>query len=401
MEEDWLKKILDDDDLGLINIKQNGSIQSDDQFLINKFIEIADFYKSHQREPEANFSNVSEFILFKRLHTFRNNPEQRALLEKYDENGLLKIQINTEDEPKKSNIISLEDIFNDDDLGIFDNDNSIFNLIHVPKERTNPEHVSRRKRCKEFGKFKSLFEKNQLSLKAGTKKIIRFQSELQIKKGEFFVVDGMLAYVANVGEKEKKNFGNVNARLYLIFENGTESNMFLRSLAAALWKDPTSGQIVESNQPDLIDLHLNITPDDQATGYIYILKSLSENEHIKCIDNLYKIGYSTLTVDKRVANAINEPTFLMAPIEVISIFQCYNMNAQKFEALIHTFFGSACLNVEICDNSGKSYKPREWFIAPLRAIELAIRLMINGEIIYYRYDPNLQEVISRDNLKED
>ena len=171
--------------------------------------------------------------------------------------------------------------------------------------------------------------------------------------------------------------------------------MYLRSLAAALWKDPTSGHVVDANQPDLIDEHSNVTNDDQISGYIYILQSLSENPDIKSVNNLFKIGYSTTPVEKRLVNALKEPTYLMAPVKTVSIYQCYNMNTQKFENLIHTFFGNACLDVEIVDLNGKVCKPREWFIAPLASIELAIKLLINGEIVHYRYDPILGHVMER------
>lgn len=401
MDEDWLKKILDDDDLGLLKVKPKNSVPTADQHLINKFNELVEFVDTFKREPEANMANVSEFMLHKRLMSIRSNADQCAALEELDKHGLLPKHLKAAEpsaeyqvaqkKPQKE-IKSLEDIFSDDDLGILHGDSSIFDLKHVPKERTVLEHVSRRKRCKDFAQFKPVFDAHHAALKTGTMKTIRFQSELQIKKGEVFVVDGMLAYVANVGTKEKKNFGNVNARLYVVFDNGTESNIYLRSLAAALWKDPTSGHIVDSNQPDLIDEHFNVTDDDQASGYIYILQSLSDNPEIKNVNNLFKIGYSTTPVEKRIANAPKEPTYLMAPVKTVSVYQCYNMNTQKFENLIHTFFGNACLDVEIADLEGKTCKPREWFIAPLASIELAIKLLINGEIVHYRYDTNSGEV---------
>lgn len=404
MNEDWLKKILDDDDLGLLQVKTKNNAPTADQHLINKFNELVEFVEAFRREPEANMANVSEFMLHKRLMSIRSNAGQCAALEELDKLGLLRKHLNDaeptaeyqakQEKPNKE-IKSLEDIFSDDDLGIFDGDNSIFDLKHIPKDRTTPEHVSRRKRCKDFDQFKHIFDKHHSDLKTGAMKTIRFQSELQIKKGEVFVVDGMLAYVANIGTKEKKNYGNVNARLYVVFDNGTESNMYLRSLAAALWKDPTSGHVVDANQPDLIDEHSNVTNDDQISGYIYILQSLSENPDIKSVNNLFKIGYSTTPVEKRLVNALKEPTYLMAPVKTVSIYQCYNMNTQKFENLIHTFFGNACLDVEIVDLNGKVCKPREWFIAPLASIELAIKLLINGEIVHYRYDPILGHVMER------
>ena len=404
MHEDWLKKILDDDDLGLLKVKPKNSAPTADQHLINKFNELVEFVDDFKREPEGDMANVSEYMLHKRLLSIRSNADQCAALEHLDKHGLLKNHLEAAEtsseyhvNQKRQNkeISSLEDIFNDDDLGIFDRDSSIFDLKHVPKDRTAPEHVSRRTRCKDFDQFKPIFDAYHAALKTGTMKTIRFQSELQIKKSEVFVVDGMLAYVANIGSKEKKNFGNVNARLYLVFDNGTESNMYLRSLAAALWKDPTSGHIVDTNQPDLIDERFNVTDEDQASGYIYILESLSTNSEIKRTKNLFKIGYSTMPIKKRIANATKDPTYLMAPVKTISVYQCYNMNTQKFENLIHAFFGNSCLDIEIVDLTGKVCKPREWFIAPLTSIELAIKLLVNGEIVNYRYDPIMEQVVER------
>ncbi len=140
---------------------------------------------------------------------------------------------------------------------------------------------------------------------------------------------------------------------------------------------------------------LGIETDDQATGYIYLLQSLSTNPDIQSIDNLYKIGYSTTAIEKRITNAENEATYLMAPVKLIAGYQCFNMNAQKFENLLHTFFGKACLDIEVADAKGVLCKPREWFIAPLKAIELAIQLMINNGIVEYQYDPVSEQVIER------
>lgn len=81
-------------------------------------------------------------------------------------------------------------------------------------------------------------------------------------------------------------------------------------------------------------------------------------------------------------------------MKLVAAFQCYNLNPQKFENLLHTFFGKYCLEISVTDSLGKKHTPREWFIAPLQSIELAIQLLINGEIIHYKY--NGQEVVARD-----
>lgn len=398
--DEFLEFVSANDELGLLTVKPKTSAPTADEHLLAKFNEINDFFSTNSREPQADMSNVPEFMLHQRLSSIRGNAEQCASLKDYDIHNLLPHPTKTEtekeevEEPKEIN--SLDDIFSDDALGLLnDSNDSIFTIKNIPAERSSPEHVSRRKKCKEFGQFKPIFDEFHQGLKSGRLKRRNFQSELQIQQGEVFVIDGILAYVANVGSKQKKNFGNVNARLYVIFDNGTESNMYLRSLAAAMWKDPASGQVVESNQSDIFDEDSLVNENDKESGYIYILQSLSSNPEIKNIQNLYKIGYSTTSVEKRIANAEKEPTYLMAPVHYVTSYKCFNMNAQKFENLLHTFFGAACLDIEVADMRGNICKPREWFIAPLESIEMAIKLLINGEIIHYLYDSKSGQVIER------
>jgi len=205
----------------------------------------------------------------------------------------------------------------------------------------------------------------------------------------------MIVYVANVGKWEKRNFGNVNARLYSVFENGTESNMLLRSLAAALWKDENSRQIVDADQVEIFSESEKVTEEDKPTGYLYILRSLSEDPKIRGIEDLYKIGFPSQPVKQRIQNAAQEPTYLMADARLVTEFQTYNLNPQKLEMLLHTFFAEACLNIDVFDSEGKRYTPREWFVVPLHVIETAIQLLINGDIVNYRYDSRRQEIVGK------
>ena len=196
-----------------------------------------------------------------------------------------------------------------------------------------------------------------------------------------------------MGERIKKN-GKVNARLHLIFENGTESDMLLRSLATELYKDK-SGRRVLPSQVAAREKLTNIDKDDIETGFIYILQTLSSNPSLKKIKNLYKIGFSTTSMEKRLAKAESEPTYLMAPVNLIATYKCFNVNSQKLENLLHIFFGNSCLDTEVYDKHGNLFKPREWFIAPLREIELAVKLLINGEIVNYKYDSSKEEIIEK------
>ena len=198
--------------------------------------------------------------------------------------------------------------------------------------------------------------------------------------------------------EEKKT----DARLRCIFENGTESNMLLRSLARELYKD---GRRITKHEDRMFEDI--ISEDDTETGFIYLLKSESEKQlkigdrtqKVREMKNLYKIGYSTIPVEKRIQNAENDPTYLMSRVSVVSEFQCYNMNSQKLELLLHRFFAKSCLEVEVIDSQGKTHKPREWFIVPLPVIEEAIHLLIEGSIAQYRYDINTQEIVRKKYLR--
>ncbi|MDN7453299.1 GIY-YIG nuclease family protein [Burkholderia cenocepacia] len=389
MEKDALQKILEDDDLGLLNIKLKRAAITVDERLLASFQQINDFYRQHGKEPEANPSNILEFQLFNRLKGLRVSKEKCEALQEVDEFHLL-----TYVEPPKP-ITSIADIFQDDSLGLLDDEAaSIFDLKHVPKSPMDmPEKIAQRKRCKDFDQFEALFKQCHAELASGMREARGFTGEQQIQPGHFFILHGITAYVAEVGEKEVKN-GKVNARLRCIFENGTESNMLLRSLATELYKDETGRRIIDSHEKALEALEL-VQAGDEKSGYLYVLQSLSTVPEIAGAKNLYKIGYSTVPVQERIKNAAEEPTYLMAPVKVVEVFECYNLNPQKFELLLHTFFGKACLNVDVYDKQGKRFSPREWFIAPLHIIEAAANMLINGDIVNYRYDHEAQSIEER------
>ena len=393
-----LETILETDPLGLLEIKPKASsVISADERLVASFEEINAFIREHNREPAAS-RDISERKLYSRLKGLRESPEKAAALAEFDTFNLL---ANVKPpEPKELNTI--DDVLEDDAIGLIGDDvsneadpNDIFTLRNVPKSINMPEHIAKRKPCEEFEQFEPLFKRIHADL-ASKKKVMRsFTSERQIKPGEFFIQQGMLVYVANIGEWEKKNFGNFNARLYCVFENGTESNMLLRSLAAALWKDENSHQIVDADQSEMFRDSEQITPDDEATGYIYVLRSLSEDPKIKGIEDLYKIGFSSQPVKQRIQNAAQEPTYLMADARLVAEFQTYNLNPQKLEILLHTFFAESCLNLDVFDSEGKRHTPREWFIVPLRVIKTAIQLLINGWIVDYHNDSKRQEMVGK------
>jgi hypothetical protein len=384
MKKDDLLKILQDDEHGLLAVKSKvpDAITADERLLVT-FKEIEDFVKTNGRPPRADASDVHEFKLCSRLEAIKSSPAKSNALRAVDTLGLIGVPVN-----------SVAGVLGDDDMGLLDDGNdSIFTLRHVPATMQMPETIAQRKPCKDFEKFDALFVTCHAELGTGVREMRPFTGEQQIQPGHFFILHGVMVYVAEVGEKEMRN-KKVNARLRCIFENGTESNMLLRSLATELYKDTTGRRILNHADKAFEELS-GITTDDKETGFIYVLRSLSENPDIKGINHLYKIGYSSVSVPDRIKNAKREPTYLMAPVKIISTYKCFNLNPQKFELLLHTFFGSNCLEVAVTDEAGRSHKPREWFIAPLPAIELAVQLVINGEIIHYRYDEVSEDVVER------
>ena len=300
-----------------------------------------------------------------------------------------------------SDIKSLEDIFNDDDLGLLDDgkDGDIFKIKHVPVQRAATDEVAKRKRCKDFDQFEHLFKNVHRELREGKRKLLPFNDKgYQLVEGNYYVLNGLLVYLADINFTSEaktvdgKRFRK-DGRTRTIFENGTESTMLYRSLAKALYKD---GRIVsETNEQENSNFYTNfggITEDDTSTGYIYILKSKSTDPRIQSYDHLYKIGFATTTVEKRIANAKKEPTYLMADVEVIAEYQAFNINPQKFEYYLHAFFGESCLDLLVADKQGKNHQPKEWFIAPLQVIQQAVELLVNGQIMSYQYNKFKKEI---------
>jgi hypothetical protein len=390
MDREALQKLIDEDDLGLLDIKPlPSSSLTPEERLVEKFYKIIDFYRIHDREPHRDPGDMQEAQLAMSLEGIRQSNESVATLKALDEFGLLEPPIPPE---------SLDDIFEDDDMGLLDGDDDparkIFNLKHIPKALETPDFVAQREPCDDFEQFEPLFKSCQKDLLAGKRKLLPFAHEQQIETGQFFVLKGIMTYVADVGEKENKG-GKINARLRCIFENGTESAMLLRSLARELYKD---GRRVTVHEDDLLPGVEAVTDKDTESGKIYILRSLSNDPDIADKIDLFKIGFCRGSVEDRIRHAKEDPTYLFADVKIVSVFDCYNLNPQKLELIMHKFFGRVCLDVDVFDSKRKRHTPREWFIAPLPVIEEAVRLSITGEIIHYAYDPE-SKLIRKNNSK--
>ena len=387
-------KILDDifsnDPLGLLNVKpKTSNVKSADERLSNSFEEINSFIAKNDREPSPNPSNISEYQLYSRLKNLRENEDNMLALEPQDKYGLLQVQ--------KKEINSIDDIFNDDLLGIFDDGEaqSLFEFKHTPREiaRAEADFVARRKPCKNFKEYEEKFKSVQADLASGKSKLVKFH-ESQLNQGNFFVHNGIVLYLEKVIDLDVDKFGKPDGRTKIIFENGTESSMKLRSLGKNLFINGKGiTQRSDNEVEEFMENFSNINEEDKEAGYIYVLSSKSTDSKISEIRNLFKIGYSLTPVENRTKNAEKEPTYLMAPIQIEAEYKTFNMNTQKFEQLLHNFFGESCLNIDIYDEKLRRHMPQEWFIAPLNVIDQAIEMIITEEIIHYKYDQELEVIV--------
>jgi len=383
-KETILNDIFNNDPLGLLEVKTKNPVITADDRLIASFEEINDFVEKNGKEPIKS-ADMSERRLFSRLKGIRENPDKMKALKKYDKFDLL----------QNRNINSLDDILNDDTFGLLDTEEEdIYTLVNVPKinkDRAEPDFVARREKLEDFDKYEEMFEQCQKDLKSGKRKLVKF-NEKQFEKGAFFILKGVMVYLEDIlNPKKDKNY-KLDARTVTIFENGTYSNMLLRSLGKGLYED---GYFVSEHEDRVLDRLSQITSKDTQNGYIYILKSLSNDDRIATKQNLYKIGFSTTAVETRIKDAKNDPTYLMADVEVVSAYEVYNVNPHKLEQLIHKFFSSSCLDIDIVDEKGNTHRPREWFIAPVDVIDKAIELIVNGKIVDYRYDFDGESIVIR------
>lgn len=352
--------------------KEKPHVTTQDERLVESFEEIVKFYRNNGRLPSPDAGQIKERLLSKRLDDFRTNKDKLKVLQPFDELGLLE----QEEAPE-----SLEDLFSNDDW-LFKNSNGIFDVQKLPNngktERATGD-IASRKKCEEFDKFEGLFKEKQAGLATGEYKLIKFRGQEHVVLNGFYVSDGLMCYVAEVGKK-KMTFGRPKERLRVIFENGTESNMFLRTLSSQLYY---GGFEVVDNKPE------EETPevvDENTTGYIYVLKSKSKDEHVATIKNFYKIGQTSGSVEERIKNAESDPTYLMASVEIVQTYRLTgDYNPEKVEHLLHKFFADAKVELTMIDGTGSEYTPDEWYSVPIEAIEQAVDLLNTGEIVDYVY----------------
>jgi hypothetical protein len=389
---------LEDHD-GLLDVKPAASGANSDASRVNQdFDELNRFIDQHGfvpgEGPNDRKQSVKERVLSMRLKSYRDNPKICMQLQPQDRHGLLTANKAAEfREPA-----SLEEILDLDDELLNTSREDIFTFNHARPKAARPDKVSERKPAQDFRAFKPLFYACVADLVSGKRKSLKFANEQEINAGEFFILNGVMVYVAEVNDPHIRN-GKRNARLRLIFENGTEGENLLRSLATELYKDPSGRRISSPDAGPLFDGESTTekvaAPNSRVTGCIYVVKSLSTAPEIAELDgHLFKIGFTTGSFEDRIRAAKDDPTFLLAPVHPVRTYDAIDLNTNKFENLLHRFFAEARLDIEIKDRFGKPFKPREWFLLSLPTIEQAIPMLLDGRILKHRYDASSGEIVS-------
>lgn len=366
--------------------------------IIAGFEDILRFYQSHRRLPQhGEDRDIFERLYAVRLEQIRQLPEAATLLAELDTPGLLSLAAET-----TKQLDGLDEDALLAELGMqadAEDASDITVLRHVRStvDKQAAEEIAQRTPCADFASFQPLFEQVNRELVAGIRQTRRFQikSLEEIQQGSFFIVGGQIAYVAALGEAFATSFNarRSDSRLRVIYDNGTESNILQRSLQRALHRDELARLITDANPGPLFSQDWE--EGDSKSGTIYVLRSLSEHPFIAAHRELiHKIGVTGGKVEKRIANAKHDATYLLADVEIVATYKLSGIDRSKMEGLFHRIFAAAQIDLTLEDRFGQPVKPREWFLVPLNVIDQVVQSLLNGSITEMVYDPAQARLVS-------
>lgn len=379
-----LDDILDDD---LLVVAEKPKKMTSSDRLERAFLEIVEFRRTEGRLPNSQTRDIAERKLGARLDGFLANEEKATAVKHLDEFGLLEAPAAP---------ASLDDLLEGDDLDdLLGDETGILDVSDLPviKRPESPDSVAQRVKSEDFAMFEPLFKAKHAELAEGLLQLKPFTGMDMVREGVFFVLNGMMCFVAEVGEDVDLVVGGkpkTKQRLRVVFENGTESAMYKQSLMTRLYE--AQGQVLARAGVDVN----NILDADVESGHIYVLQSMSTDPLIANIASLHKIGFSTTSVEQRVKGASTSPTYLMAPVKIVADYRLYNVKASTLEHLLHRVFADVRLDLTQVDTKGANYDPSEWFIVPCDVINKAVAMIMSGEIIDYVYDATAQELVQKD-----
>lgn len=371
--------------------EKKGGRSPREERIIAGFEEIQRFVEQHGHAPQhGEDKDIFERLYAVRLDRLRALEECRTLLITIDHQGLLTGTAVAQVKPV--------DTISDDELlaeleGAAD-PAGITELRHV-RARAGiraAEEVANREKCEDFDRFQPLFKQADIEIKSGLRQTRSFGKDARVDAGNFFILGGLLVYVAEKGEDFQTPNGHIDARLRVIYANGTESNLLLRSLQRALYKDEAGRRLTDPNVGPLFSETWD--DDDIESGTIYVLRSSSSHPFIaEHRELIHKIGVTGGKIETRIANASHDATYLLADVEVVATYKLARINRIKLENLFHRIFAPAQLELTIQDRFGNPVRPREWFLVPLHVIDEAVQRIREGSISGFIYDPKTARLV--------
>ncbi len=438
-----LDEIFDNDPFGLLNdVKpQKASLSRDDK-LQRSANEIENFIRDKHRLPADDSSDFAEKILARRYKAlsgkdaaaaqalqllcltlqqtddaqqkaYKNEPA--ALTEHAPCSGSNEAAADTEtddaadaaESQQHAEYKTLDEIFNEaDELGLFAGLDALENLEPERpeiKQRRKARFISKTEPCRNFFNYEPLFDEASELLKQHVLRPVKFKGyEFDLQPGQFFFLNGLMVLVADcdrqniIRENNKASF-----RLKLVFANETQSSPLNYSFLEALNIDDNAYFIAPFNQQGQVfldkaaakALEINRAASvhgEEISGYLYVLISLSSNSVIRNFmqhSELVKIGFCTTSVEERIKNAEHDPTYLYAPVQIVRAYSCHGIDPHQFERIVHALLWSHRLNIELTDEAGHAYQPREWFTISAKTACDIIERILNHTIDQYRIDP--------------
>jgi hypothetical protein len=376
--------------------EKKGGRSPREERVIAGFEDIQRFVEKHGRAPQhGEDRDIFERLYAVRLDRLRALEDCRAILAPLDHQRLLG------DAPAAApESISDEELLAELSDGISADEITTLHHVRTSAEKRAAEEIAQRKKCEDFETFKPLFDRVRREVDAGDRLIVPVQDvdavkAAAIQKGDFFIVEGQLAYVADMGQEFTTKYDRRDSRLRVIYDNGTENDVLQRSLQRALHRDPAARFVTSLEVGPLFGDEP--AADDLSVGTIYVLRSKSDNPAVAAHrDVLHKIGVTGGKVEARIANARLDATYLLADVDVVATYDLYNINRVKLENVIHRVFDQAQLDIEIKDRFGNPVKPREWFLVPLSVVDEVVSRIKDGSITQYVYDPTVARLAVRD-----
>lgn len=372
---------------------KRASYTSREERIIAGFEDILRFIEENGRVPEhGDERDIFERLYAVRLARLRASQECRDLLADMDTDGVLSGQI--EAPLAASDEIDTDELMAELGSGVEGEDIRELRHVQTRAEKKAAEEIANREKCPDFDQFEPLLKQVADDIASGARETRKFELKSEIQQGRFFIVGGQIAYVAEMGETFTTDHGRSDARLRVIFDNGTQSEMLMRSLQRSLNADGDAGRrVIEADAGPLFSS--SHEEGDQPSGTIYVLRSKSDDPTVaEHREVLHKIGVTNGKVEQRIAGARLQTTYLMADVEIVATYELFNVNAHKLEKLLHRFFADVALDIEILDRFGNAVRPREWFLVPLPVIDQVVKLVRERTITHHHYDASTASIVS-------